>query len=163
MRPTVLMGKVMALVLTVLLVLGLASPAQTQPTGLAGRGTWTDGLFTPCPLGCTLTFGAILLGDGSANGGYALRVGDPGGFSDHGIILEVSPPEAPPLDYWCIIGESTISPEGSWIFNIRDIGDGMTTFDQAKAERFVTGIISCGLAKPVFSPTSHIEGDFRAH
>ena len=104
----------------------------------------------------TLTISASLLSDGSATG-YA---GFAGNYNETGRVLQVAPP-SDTRDFWCINVEHSQSvPYEGWRYNyyIRDIGDGITSFDQL---RFISGPgLDCTTPPDVLVGWSHLaEGD----
>jgi hypothetical protein len=174
MKRTLLTSKAMVLMVTVFLFAGFVSAIHaqqrgTEPTGLTGRGAWGtsfpgDDCFSIVFPHCTLTLGAVLLGDGSAMGGYRLVLeGLTGQIIDRGMIVDVSPP-AVPFDYWCIVGESTAVPGGSWIFGIRDMADGGPEPDMADLRHMPDVVASCVAEKVTVQPRHSLtKGDFHAH
>ena len=118
---------------------------------LAGQGSTGAG-------GWDLTIAAQISASGAT--GFAHLVG-----GATGPVTEIIPPTDDPGSFWCfnILRTDTLPVGGDQRTNIciRDIGDGITTFDQVS---FVSGIgVHCGSYPTdnlVFLPL--VQGDFKA-
>lgn len=105
---------------------GVTQIVQVAKT-IAGKGTWKTASGVAGPQVRELTISAQLLPDGSATG-YASVTGGP-----TARVVQVVPPSGT-RDFWCINVEFPTATERSNLY-IRDIGDGITSFDQIAGEQ----------------------------
>ncbi len=100
-------------------------------TGLVGSGSTGPG-------GLTLTMAAFLLTTGTATGASTLA----GGAS--GPVIQVVPPSGT-NNFWCISVARTDAPGNTVNWYIRDIGNGVTSFDQISFVTGLSGTVNCTL------------------
>jgi hypothetical protein len=115
-----------------------------------------------------LTIDARVLPNGQVEGTQTW-VGSDGSLSASGYVLEVVPPSTE-VDYWCISVRRTDVPEGgagpsnvNWY--VRDIGDGVTTFDEVSLLTGSADSINCSGVRrttpELLFPVT--EGDFQGN
>ena len=134
-----------------------------KSTGIAGAGvTIFCGTF-----GCTLIqqirLWARLDGDGSVEG--QVNIGNPGpgspAFIDDGKVAELRPPISEG-DWWCMSGQFPSSQPGfNFLVYVRDIGDGVTSFDEFAA----VGLRETCASRPtpIFGVSELDGGNFAGH
>jgi hypothetical protein len=133
---------------------GVTQIVQVAKT-IAGRGTWNTASGVAGSQVLELTISAQLLPDGSATG-YASVTGGP-----TARVVQVVPPSGT-RDFWCINVEFPTATERI-NFYIRDIGDGITSFDQILvAARRGEQQITCASAPDPSEWTTLTKGDFKA-
>src|SRR5215208_5255736 len=134
---------------------GVTQIVQVAKT-IAGKGTWKTASGVAGSQVRELTISAQLLPDGSATG-YASVTGAP-----TARVVQVVPPSGT-RDFWCINVEFPTATERI-NFYIRDIGDGITSFDQihVAAPGPVEQEITCASAPDPSELTTPPKGDFKA-